>query len=291
MLDATDTPVRVLANAAETLTHVWYVDGTATDPDGATTTVAVTRVVDGTTVVAPGTATTRTAIGTFTYELGPRPSLDLLKVSWSATFGGLPHRSDSYVEVVGGFHASLARIRAMPNLGDTTKFTNDELARARDWWERLAEEFCGRAFVPRFGFHRHRGTGDLVMSVPGRPVRAVRAVAEVVAGVRTAWDASAVAAIVVEPEGTLLAWSGWLADRVYEVEYEFGMDTPPGDIAEAALVAIRDKLLTDETGRPAISVVNEFGGTTRFSLPRPGSPTGIPIVDETLRRWRVAGVA
>jgi hypothetical protein len=63
------------------------------------------------------------------------------------------------------------------------------------------------------------------------------------------------------------------------------MDAPPHKIREAALIAIRTRIINDKIGRSVRSLADGAGGTTRYSFAGPGRPTGIDDVDVVLNSY------
>jgi hypothetical protein len=142
-----------------TLSQQWYEDGAVVDPG--TVTVGITRA-DGTVLVAAGTATTGSGTGARTYNLTTTHTalLDRLTVTWTSTLKGTLL---SYVEVVGGFWFSLAELRAIRGLTDTTDYPTSDLAAMRTTVEDAIEEYTG-ALVPRYAY-------QTVSGVSGQPIR------------------------------------------------------------------------------------------------------------------------
>src|SRR6266498_3629859 len=131
---------RILRDTGATLGVTFYSGETAQNADGAVT-VTITRD-DGTAVVT-GAATTNAGTGVYQYVLAPQTNLDLLTAAWSGSFGGVAQKITTRIEVAGGFYVSIPEIRALPGLTSTTSFPTDKLKKARDWFENLAEAYCG----------------------------------------------------------------------------------------------------------------------------------------------------
>lgn len=152
----------------------------------------------------------------------------------------------------GSYYVTLDQIRAMPNLADAVKFTDDELSGARDWFEAKFEEYVGMAFVPRTATDRINGSGGSTLMLKRYPVRTVTAVRVYTSvALNTAFTTAELADILVDPTGeitrvTLGAWT--YGARNIEVVYTHGQAAPPADIKDVALVAIRQKLLADHSG-------------------------------------------
>lgn len=273
--------VRVLRTAAVALTHVFYVDETPTSASTGVT-VAVTRL-DGT-AVSSGSATLGTP-GSYTYTVPGQANLDTLVVDWTATsIGGAVVTARDYIEVAGGYLFGIAEARTQPPGLDATRFPTATLVVKRLEVEQECERICGRAFVPRFNRITLSGNDSSKLLLPHVDIRAVRAVK--VNG--TALAGSDLATVYPLPSGVLdrgySYWpSGW---NNVVVEYEHGMDYPPADLAQAAMLRLRRRLIATSSGVPddAISWSAAEGGTYRLSTPT-REKTGMPEVDATYARW------
>jgi hypothetical protein len=280
---------QVLRNSGEQLRVTFTIDGVATDPDGQAATVTITAD-DGTAVATAATAA-RISAGVYGYVLAPQADLDVLTAVWSATFSAIPMAVTTTVEIVGGYYVSLAELRALPNLSDTTKFTTADLIDARQWFETKFERYTGRAFVPRYRRLVMWGSGVDTMQLPDQYIRTLRTVSF---GTVDLSDA-ALANIALEASGQIRHFwplgingpddsfgvygSTFPRNARITLAYEYGLDQTPDDVADAAKQAIRSHLLNDETGRPMLSIADGAGGTTRFATPGPNRPFGIPDVD------------
>lgn len=289
---------RIIKNAAATITHVWTVGETATDPAAATY-----GVVDanGTTVVAPGTVATIPggSTGLTTFSLAAQTSTRLLTVTWSATVSGVARVETDTVEVVSGFYFSLAEGRASDtSLASAGTYSTAALTLARDEVEVECEAICDRAFLPRYARVVLAGTGtmDLLLAHPDpsrsvSDVRAIRRIAVAPAVDETFVDLTVgqLAAVAVLPDGTLRRTDGATftegSDNVV-VEYEYGLSEPPVDLRRASLVRLRSRLNIHRSGIPdrASSFTIDGGGTYRIELPGPWK-TGIPEVDGPYSRY------
>jgi hypothetical protein len=282
---------QVLVNSGESLHVSWYIDGVLTDPDGTATTVTITRDSDGSAIVTGGAASQLNQ-GVYLYSLQPQSSLDKLTVVWSATFNGLAQSVTTYVDIVGGYFVTLNAIRTSPNMPDISKFTTEKLIEARQWFETLAENYCGQAFVPRYKRIRYAGSGHPTL-LADMNVRTIRSVRDYTSGtVYTAYTSDELADIDVDPVGSLTRLSNvWrFGTRNIEIVYEHGMDACPADMADAALDAIRRHLLENQTGRTVLSVADDLGGVTRYSTPGENRPTGYAEVDRVLNSYRLLAV-
>lgn len=274
--------------------------GTPTNADGAVT-VTITRA-DGS-VLAADAATTNPATGVYRYALAAQSTLNVLTLTYTGTWSGAVVTETQRVEIVGDFYLPLPAIRALPNLSDTTKFTTAELVDARTWFETTFERATGVAWVPRYARDRVAGAGRSTLLLPRYPLRidpltgapaiySVRAYTD--ATTYTAFTAAELADLVAD-DGVLRRFTGaaFTTGRAnLVIEYEHGFERPQADVVEAAKVAIRDRLLTDNVGNRQFSVATE-AGIVRNSTPGPDRPFGIPAVDEVVaaNNHRVPAIA
>lgn len=210
---------------------------------------------------------------------------------------------------VGGHYVTLAEIRALPNLGDETKFPADDLAGAREAFETTFEEYCGMAFVPRTSTYRRQelGRASLLphyrpLALPHYPVTAITAVrVYTTASEFEEITSDQLALILPSPTGVLVyaaggfwpaaaagfwPWPVWMA---IEVDYVHGQAAPPADVKRAAKVAIQQQLLEDYSGTPTnrtYGTVKE--GTFVRALLADGEkhPFGLAEVDAVAVRYR-----
>jgi hypothetical protein len=197
---------------------------------------------------------------------------------------------DPWVDVpVTPTYVTVGQLRALPNLVDTTKFTDAELATAAVWFETLFEDYTGVAWTPRtVTDERHWGTGDLLILDHLKPitVSAVRAYSD--AATSVAYTAAELADLHLEPSGIIRRNTlGWFTSTygLVAVDYTHGFDSPPADVVEAAKTAIRDHLIVDYQANRQYAVSTE-AGIVRTSTPdaAAGRPFGIPEVDAVANR-------
>jgi hypothetical protein len=268
---------RALRNTQATLDVTFYSASVATDADGAVT-VDITRA-DGT-AFATGAATTHPGpTGTYRYALAPQTNLEYFTLVWTGTFASVVQKITTHTEIVGAFYAPLNDIRAMKGLSSTTDFPNARLEEARQWFEDLAEDYCGRAFVPRFGIDKLDGDGTdtiLLDRIEPRTILSCKIGGVAQTGLTT-W--------ALYDTGRVVRDVGVYDDgrRNVVIQYEYGADEPDLELREAALRAIQYRLLGDNLGLPseAISASVDVRGPLTFG--GAGSrPTGIPEVDQVL---------
>src|SRR5574343_569001 len=258
--------------AATAATVIWQgVDSDGENADPGTVTIGVVRS-DGTEVIAAGTATTGT---------GTAARAKALTVATTV------------VDVVGGVYVPISEVRATePALANGAV---DQLARlkvVRSIVETMFESACHRGFVPRFNVARLDGHGTPTLVLPHPDLRRV-------SWARIYSDATTYTSLTVAELAAIPASASGLAIRTdagiwpagtcnIEIGYEYGLDTPPADIRQAAILAIRSQANTFRSGIPdrAISWQPAEGGNVVLATPGLGIwVTGIPAVDETLKRW------
>lgn len=269
---------RVLQGTTATIGVTFQVDGNATDPAPTDVTVQVTRS-DGTDLLAPDTTATRTAAGTYTYNLQTVHTtlLDQLTATWtSGNLGTLTTR----VEVVGGFLFSIGQLRAAsPTLQDPAKYPTGDLISMRTVVEDALESELGYALVPRFA--RSRTTNDYVKLKPY--VRAIRSVTS---------DASTVDASMLTFSDTGFV-TGYRWRGVTTVTYEHGLDGPSPRATAEALTLARSWLIRGPIDDRVTTVSSpDTGITSVLAVPgRGGSIFGVPSVDAFVQSERLVAVA
>lgn len=275
---------RIVKGLSATLQHTFYVDGVATNPTPDTATVTITRD-DGTAVVTAQPAT-EAGTGVVSYTLTPAQTvpLDVLTVSWTATFGGQAQVFTDTVEVAGGVLFTIAQARALNALSNATTYPAAAIAEARTYVESELEHACGVAFVERYRRETVNGSGgvNLMLSMPR--VTAVRSVTLDGAAITV----GELADIAPGPGGSLYNPAGWTAGfSNYEVVYEHGY--PDGAVraaaSQAALLWAKNHLVKGPIDDRTTAFSTEDG---TFSMATPGirgSVSGIPAVDAFIQRY------
>lgn len=268
---------RILRNTPATLTYTWEVDGTATDPTPATTTVTITRA-DGTAVVTDA-ATTRTGTGIFTYALTPQANLDMLTVEWEATFSSQTTTVKTYAEIVGGHLFSESQARAF-KVGSTAVLTaalysDSELAEARDRITDLIERRTGISWVPRFGRFTFNGNGAYEVALPNRNIISLQSVT--IGGTAQTignYDVDPDTGIVYAKASTFTA-ATYSTPRNVVIEYEYGKQQLEDGVDRIALRWLMATVVRNNQPDRAMTLNNEVG-TFRLA---PFDPSGDPEVD------------
>lgn len=267
------------------LTNTFTVAGVKTDPT--TVAIVVTNPAGSATTYTYPDTVTKTAVGIYTLTVTVAAA-----GTWTYVWTGTGDAADIApgfftVSAVTPTYVTLTDLRALPNLADTTKFTDTELAAAADWFETLFEDYTGVAWVPRtVTDERHHGTGDLLILDHLRPrtVDAVRAYSTATTSV--AYTPAELADLRLEPSGVIrrhTLGSFTSAYGLIAVDYTHGHDAPPPDVVEAAKTAIRAHLIDDYQANRQWAVSTEQG-IIRTSQPGPDRPFGLPEVDAVANR-------
>ena len=277
---------RSLKNAPATISQTFYEDGNPTDPG--TVTVTVTRA-DGTPVVnAAPTTGSGAAARSFVLSAANASLLDSLTFAWASPTKGTLY---SLVEIVGDFQFALTEIGSDPEVLElpSASRTPAKLAEARTIAEQAFEEAASRrltygiAYVPRYHYGKLSGAGGPVLSLPRRPVRAIRSVAQALT--------PGAAATVLGTSGLAVTDDGiyrpsyWTAGpKNYTIGYEYGLDRPSERVKRAVLTLAKNWLIEGPITDRATSIpAGDAGGV--ITLATPGlrdSEFGIPEVDAAL---------
>lgn len=275
--------LRVLVTTEVTLTHTFYVDEVATAPTG--TLQAAVKRLDGAPIA--GSPFTYVVSGTTcSFALPEQATIDMLTVDWTGTLAGAIVSVRDYVELVGGFLFGLAEARTKhPSLANTVTYPSSLLASKRIEVEQECETICRRAFVPRFARETLSGNDTDRLPTFHSELRTVRAAS--IAGVAltgTALTGLGVTdfGVIKRPGGAV--WPAGTGNVV--VEYEHGLDYPPADLSEAAILRLRSRIAYTLSGIPdrAISFAVAEGGTFRLSMPSK-QQTGVPDVDGVYEKY------
>jgi hypothetical protein len=276
----------VLRDAGQVLSVTFYSGETATDADGSVTIGIVDEA--GTTVVAAGTSTSKTATGVYAYTLAAQSNLKKLTATWTGTWTTEMSFKTSH-EVVGGFYTTPAEVRAMDSLaGETSTFSADDLVSSITYATKIIEDYCGASFVQRYQRDVLNGTDDDTIKVTQMfPTTLLSA----------SIDGSSLSSD--EKNNVALFENGQMVrkEKIWEynspgnkviVEYEHGAETEaPEDIKWCCRVLARYHALEQVSRIPdrAISVQSEFGN---IQLAQPGMnrPTPLPDVNVILNRHR-----
>lgn len=264
---------RVLAGSVDPVLRVTLLDHDG-DPAAAVGTLVCTITRADGTVVATNRATAASdQTGTYTVALTAAEALtlDVLTATWSIT--GIT-RATSYHRVVGGFLFTLVDLL---DLGGLTGFTQMQLRTARDQVTDLFERVTGVCWAPTYDLEAFTGRSMPNHVSRYRPLRSLRSASiddttRALTDLELRGDAGVVG---------LLSGSSFYGQCVLGLEH--GYDAAPADLADAAMVAAKDRLLRR---RSAISdrarSITDDMGTRTFAYAGRDHPTGIDEVDAVL---------
>jgi hypothetical protein len=231
--------------------NVYSTAGAAANPttDAISVSVAITRLSDGSTVVASDSATYNDDPGVFYYDLSPADStsaIDQLTVTWSYTLDGVAQTQTDTVDVVGNRLCHPRAIDDSLNRGGTAaNYTARQLNVALTVAENLFEQATETAWTTRYCRETKDGPSlwrgytwrrAHTLFLANYPVVSVRSATQD----GTALTADELAALVVDRNtGRLYNPSCWHAGHGnIVVDYEYGhADTPPLVSRAVALVA------------------------------------------------------
>jgi len=181
-----------------------------------------------------------------------------------------------------------AELRALPDMGDTSRFPDARLVAAHDWIVAIIERECDTSFIPTTVTETLNGTGRDGLFLSSPYVRSVTSIAvDDVALSQHEVDTMLVQdGVLYYPTGTY--WSAASRGNV-TVTYVAGYsETPPGDLKEAALRGARYWLLAMDgwsgIDERSTSISNEYGNIN-MAVAGPDRPTGLPAVDATIMAW------
>jgi hypothetical protein len=147
---------------------------------------------------------------------------------------------------------TIAEARAMPPLGNATKYPDADITAARDTAESALEDACGIAFVPR----------AFTLTIPARayttstillPPRTTAITSATDAGV-----AIDVSLAEFDPSGSVYLPAGWTARRI-SVTGTAGYAAPPLRVKRAALLLTKRLLVDTPVNDRATQITNPGG--------------------------------
>ncbi len=248
---------RIIAGRSATLSYTFSVDGTATNPTPDAATVAITRA-DGTVLVAT-TAATEAGTGIVTYTLSPTQTadLDVLTVTWTATFGAASQAFTERVEIRGDYLFTIEQARRLKPLNDTTAYPTARLVEARTLAESALEDACEVAFVPTYFRVTLDGRGRTDIMLPlSRPLTITSATVD--------GAAVTVDELGLYDVGRIYNPNGWAAGRRNVViTGTHGYPFAPPRVGRAALLLAKRFLVDSPVSDRTTSITTE-DGTTRF---------------------------
>lgn len=286
-----------LVNTEPIFAAAFAPDGTQGDV-GTDVTVTVTRA-DGTVLVTDA-STTKSGSGTsteyqWTFDVASNTRVDALTLVWTDASTG--EQITTTEEIVGNLLFSTAEAQTFGD-GKLANTSGDDIVAARDRITELFEDYTGVGFVSRYARGRFSGPShrdpyrvwlfNAQLDYGGKG--ATSDILEVI----SADDGTAVSTANIHIESGAIrrddaVWTYRQDNDPYPItiDWKYGLRTVPLDIRQAALALARYELVhTDVTDR-MIAFTDPNIGTIRLSTPGPNHPTGIPIVDQTLNRYRL----
>lgn len=257
------------------------VDAAGVPADPGEVTVGVTRA-DGTELLAAGTATTGngTAARTVALTTGQLADLDVLTATWTVDDVTL---AVTVAEIVGGLLLPAASVRSSDPVVKAADSRYPDSAIDAAVTETLVEfeRITRRALTPRLAVAHLTGSGQSGLLLPHLLLTRVR------------WatvDGASINVDAVRPDDAGIATlpaTVWLAGASVVIGYEHGYRHCPADLARAALIRVRDRLLQPRSGI-SDRATTVSGGEQTFLMARPGvwgNWTGNERVDEILRGY------
>ena len=199
---------------------------------------------------------------------------------------------DTHHEVVGGWYATPAEVRAMDSiLGEATTFPLADLIDAIDYSAAVIDDYTGVSWVQRYHRLVLNGTDTDTIRLPVMfPTTLLSASVD-----GSALSSAKIAEVAMFDDGLLQRksdlWDYTDPGNLVVIEVEAGVGTvAPNDIRGAARTLARFHLLEQVSKIPsqAISVQSEFG---QIQLAQPGMnrPSPLPDVNVILNRHRHRG--
>lgn len=264
-----------------TLTKQWYGDGTVID--AGTVTIGIVDA-NGDTVVAAGTATTKTGATTtttYTYALAAQAEPNRLKVTWTRSDTSVP--LVDWIEVFGSQLFTEAEARAYQISGSQAPlsaagYSDAMIANERLRIQDLFEQKTGRSWVRRYARVALRGSGcEVIKPGDGRARDSTgrklagdgygRDIVRVIGGSvnGTTLDTSL---CVVDDDRIWLtsgtwAWPSGTNPLNVVIEYEYGIDPPDSEAHENALILAVSSLVPSDISAYADSY-SAGGQSTSF---------------------------
>lgn len=186
-----------------------------------------------------------------------------------------------------------AELRALPDMDDSTRYTNARILAAAAWAVGIIEREVGTSFIGRTRTETYDGSATdgygIILREPF--VISVTSVTENGITVTPVPLVINDAGILVKYDAGATTASAWLrGSRNIVVTYVGGYSaTPPADIKEAALQATRARLLSTN-GRAGQNqrrrTLTTEAGTFELAQAGKDAPTGFPEVDAVIVGWR-----
>lgn len=283
-----------------TLTKIWRQDGVVVEPSAVT--YALTDPAGS--VVASGSAT-KIGTGTstsFTVEIAQADTAAVaeLELTWTRSDTNAVSVDEVSVTGPGLFTEAEARsysvVGGLNPLSDEATYTDEAIAEARLRIEEFLERRTWHSFTRRYARVRVAGNGRRSINVlaaelthggvgfrryPRELLAASINGVALTAGELASVDVAHIAMATFERlDGSAWDRASATSSRLNVVlEYEYGRSSVLYEAREAALRLLIASIVPSDVSSRYSSFSNE-DGTFRLNLPRPGTPSGIPFVDE-----------
>ena len=271
--------MQILRNNGAVLRAQFYVDEVGTDATGEVT-YSVTN--DRGDTIATGTALAGTEDGSYSFTLSPQSDLDVLKVVWTGTFGGLVQTQTTQVEIIDSFIATLPEIRSLRDMDNVAKYPATKVAEAMAHAQGLFEHYTGRAFVGHYGRVIRDGNGSSTLWLPQPNVSKILSC-------KIGGEEVDTSGWIIAPSGRITTTSAIpVGTANVDITYEHGATPVPADVRGAYLIFCRYLLLSEYTRKDQTTISESHEGVYRtFATAAVGRPTGLPEVDAVLNRHKV----
>jgi hypothetical protein len=285
-------PAQVLRSQPATLSAT-FTDTSGATVDPGVVTVTITRL-DGTALVTDAaTSGSGAAARTYTLTAAQTGTLDTLTATF--TSASLSATAVSVAEIVGAYLFTEAEARAFDGaaMASDTLYPDAAIQEARARITDQFETICNVSFVPRYRLDTFSGSGYTTLPLMRFKVTDIRSVEYRTLGsvTWTAYDADDLADLFIENYGDLLRETRGTfvtGRRNIRIGYEHGFTTPPYDIKQAALLALKYEIANKNYGDRTISMSNEFGSEQYWTPGISGRGTAIhplPEVDRILKLY------
>lgn len=185
---------------------------------------------------------------------------------------------------------TLAEFRGLPDMSNTTKYTDARVLAAAAYITAIVERVVGTSFIARTVTSEVRNGGSC--GIPLKKLHVLSVTSATENGVAVTDTLTAEYGVLRRyPTGSLIPREWYDGIGNIRVTYQAGYSsTPPGDLKEAVMQGTRARLLDyDSTARlndRRSSISNDTGGTTTFVLAGVERPTGYPDVDAVILGYR-----
>lgn len=213
-------------------------------------------------IVVQGAAVDVAGVGIYEFPLTPANTTTLrpLVAEWVATVSGVAGQLfRTYHEVVGGHLFPIADLRRLKPFEDQVKYTDADLAVARDLATYALEDACNTAFVRR---RRRQSIDDHIprSAVVLERTRDVELATVSVDG--GALEATAVSDLVVGKGGFINRRGGGFGRKAV-FEYEYGWMAPPSPVVRAAKILAKSWLISErDSAIPSRATSMQTGDVT-----------------------------